>query len=121
MASSPAEPTTLSARAFALQELAVCWHQGYEALARGNLEHVDRLLTLAGEHLLVAGDGADDSDVEARLRREASAVHDRLQQGIQAGLAAVQEELSRARAGSKALRGYGRTSTSVGDQVVKDA
>lgn len=120
MASSPAEPTQ-SPRAFALQELAACWHQGYEALTRGNVEHVDRLLALAGEHLLVAGDGADDCAIEAQLRREAAVAHDRLQRGIQSGLEAVQAELSRARAGGKALRGYGQASMRVGDQVVKDA
>lgn len=121
MASSPAEPTTFSPRAFALQELAACWNQGFEALARGNVEHVAQLLSVADEHLLGAGDGADDSTVEAQLRREAAAAHARLHGGLQAGLAALQQELSRARTGGKVLRGYGQASLRVGEQVTRDA
>ena len=121
MASSPAEPTTLSPRAFALQELAACWSQGFEARARGNVEHVAQLLSVADEHLLGAGDGANDSTVEAQLRREAATAHGRLQGGLQAGLATLQQELSRARTGGKALRGYGQASARLGEQFIKDA
>jgi hypothetical protein len=121
MASSPAEAGTSSPRAFALQELAACWNQGYEALARGNLEHVDQLLSLAQEHLASAGNGTDDSAADAQLRREAVAAHGRLQHGMQAGLTELQQEIARARTGGKALRGYGHASLRVGEQVTKDA
>jgi hypothetical protein len=40
---------------------------------------------------------------------------------MNAGLVGLQEELSRARVGAKALRGYGNPSLRVGSRVVRDA
>lgn len=120
MASSPADPATLSPRAFALQELTACWNQGYEALARGAVEQVDALLTVAADHLAAAGDGRGDSAAEARLRDEARAAHGRLQHAMQSGLAGLQQELGRIRTGGKVLRGYGSASRAVGNELVRD-
>jgi hypothetical protein len=120
MASSPAE----TPRAFALQELIACWNQGYAALAQGNLEQVAALLDIAAEHLVDASRADDtrvDTPAEAALRQEATAAYGRLQYGMNAGLVGLQEELSRARVGAKALRGYGNPSLRVGSRVVRDA
>lgn len=105
MASSPAEPT--SAVAFALQELAACWNQAYEALTRGDVDGVAALLAIAGDHVHAAGAGANDTPAEASLRREARAAFGRLQGGMKAGLDGLQAEMARSRQGAKALRGYG--------------
>lgn len=121
MGSSRAEPdTTATAVAFALQELIACWNQGYEALARGDLERVDALLAIAAEHVATAGTGTADTPTEAALRREATSAHGRLRHGMQAGLTGLQDELARARKGSKALRGYGNPARQLGTTVVRD-
>jgi len=109
-----------SAKAFALHELIACWNQGYEALARGDLERVEALLDLAQDHVGTAGDGASDTAAEAALRNEATSAHGRLQHGMTAGLSGLRDELARARVGGKALRGYGNASLRVGGNVVRD-
>ncbi len=108
MASSPADPVTavLSPTAFALQEIIACWDQGYEALARGDLERLSALMDVAGDHLGTVGDGSCDSELEARLRNEAVSARGRLEHGMRAGLAGLGEEIARTRRGSKMLRGY---------------
>src|SRR5689334_16204368 len=102
MASSPRD-VALTPVAFALQELTACWNQGYEALARGDLERVAALLAIAADHVAAAGDGHADSAAEAALRAEATAAHGRLRHGVRAGLVGVEEELARVRVGGKAL------------------
>lgn len=105
MASSPTEPLTRVA--FALQEIAACWNQAYEALARGDVDGVADLLDLAGARLDAVGTGAHDTPAEAELRREAHGAFGRLQAGMKAGLVGLGEELVKTRQGAKALRGYG--------------
>lgn len=116
MASSPTDRDPApSRRAFALQEATVCWNQGYEALARGDLDRVAALLDVADDHLRVIGDPAGDSPDEARCRREAAAARGRLEHGMRAGLQGIADELAAARHGNRVLRGYGaavRASTS---------
>ena len=104
MASSPTEPQTKVA--FALQEIAACWNQAYEALARGDVDGVADLLDLAGEQLDAAGDGAHDTPAEAALRREAHGAFGRLQAGMKAGMVGIDEELAKSRLGARMLRGY---------------
>jgi hypothetical protein len=116
MASSPAE----SERAFALQELIACWNQGYEALARGELEHVQALLDVADDHVIAAGDGSGDSAAVAELRALAQSARGRLEHGMKAGLQGLQDELARARVGGKALRGYGNASRGIDERVARD-
>ncbi|MBL8752612.1 MAG: hypothetical protein JNK15_04870 [Planctomycetes bacterium] len=119
MASSPAEATTPSARAFALQELIACWNQGYEALLRGDLDGARSLLDIADDHVAAAGDGRSDTAAEAALRIAAASARGRLEHAMKAGLDGLQQELARARHGGKALRGYGHSV--VGPEVVRDA
>lgn len=123
MASSRAESPTVAptSAAFALQELAACWDQGYEALARGDLERVAALLDLAQEHLAKAGDASHDSPRETALRSAAAAANGRLQHGMKAGLVALRDELARARTGGKALRGYGDSVARPSDGMRRDA
>ncbi len=118
MASSPADAATPSARAFALQELIACWNQGYEALARGEVDRAQALLDVAEEHLAAAGDGLTDDATEAALRCEAISSQGRLAHAIRAGLDGIGEELGRTRRGGKALRGYGSATTAA--TVVRD-
>jgi hypothetical protein len=121
MASSRAEPATPSPIVFALQELTACWNQGYEALARGDLDRLGALLDLADDHVLAAGDGRADGPDEARLRDEAMTARGRLDHGMRAGLAGVAEELAQTRRGAKVLRGYGQSALGVGEHLQRDA
>jgi hypothetical protein len=104
MASSPTEPE--SAVAFALQEVATCWNQAYEALTQGDVDRIAALMAIAGDHVAVAGDGSADSAAERALRQQAQAAFGRLQHGIAAGLDGLAAELQQSRQGAKALRGY---------------
>ena len=121
MASSRTEPgtptTTPSPAAFALQELIACWDQGYEALARGDLDRVASLLDIADDHLADIGQPTDDDPVLARLRNDAVSARGRLEHGMRAGLAGIQEELARTRQGAKVLKGYGQARTILGTTV----
>lgn len=135
MASSPAERATAPSRgpsaesaspaatpvAFALQELTACWNQGYEALVRGDLDRVQALVDIADDHVPNAGDGTSDSAAEAALRHEALAARGRLEHGMKAGLAGLQDELARARRGGQVLRGYANPLGGIGDSVTRDA
>jgi hypothetical protein len=115
MASSPADPAAAdSPRAFALQELVACWDQGYEALARGDLDQLTVLMDVAQEHLHAAGDGTTDSVAEVALRQEANAARGRLEHGMRSGLLGLQDEIAKSRVGQKALRGYARFSPAAG-------
>ena len=89
---------------FALGELITCWDQAYEALTQGDLDRVGALLEVADEHLQKLG--AVDA-APAELLLEATSARGRLEHGMRSGLAALQEEMARARKGEKALRGYG--------------
>jgi hypothetical protein len=120
MASSPAERTA-SPVAFALQELIACWDQGYEALVRGDLDRVQALLDIADGHATQCGDGSTDGDAEAQLRQEARSARGRLEHGMKAGLAGIDEELARVRRGGKVLRGYANASLRLNDGVLRDA
>ena len=110
MASSPASPGQGSAAdspvAFALQEVTACWDQGYEALARGDLERVAVLMDIADDHLLRAGEVATDGPAEAKLRTEAVAARGRLEHGMRGGLDGLRDELARVRQGVRTLQGY---------------
>lgn len=119
MASSRAE-TAPTPKAFALQELIVCWNQGYEALARGDLDQLAGLMEVAQEHVAAAGGAGSDTPAEAQLRIDAASAHGRLQQGMKAGLTGLQDELARSRIGAKALRGYGNPALRVGTGIVRD-
>jgi hypothetical protein len=118
MASSPTEPG--SPVSFALQEVAVCWDQAYEALTRGDVDRVAALLDVAGEHVVAAGDGANDTPAEAALRREAQGAFGRLQGGMRAGLEGLQAELARSRQGAKVLRGYSGAAGALTGRVLSD-
>lgn len=120
MASSPAE-TTATPKAFALQELAACWNQAYEALVRGDLDRVTALLDVADEHVAAAGAGATDDAVEARLRATAMGAKGLLEHAMRAGLQGLRDELARARVGGKALRGYAQATPRGGDGLHRDA
>ena len=109
MASSPAERGTVavdSAVAFALQEVTACWDQGYEALARGDLERVAALLDVADGYLGKVGDPGRDGVEEARLRAEAVAARGRLEHGMRGGLEGLRDEIARVRQGARTLQGY---------------
>jgi len=99
-----------STTGFLLQELAACWDQAYEALGQGDLDRVGALVEIADQHLrqLRAGD-----DLPAALLQEATAARGRLEHGMRSGLEALQAEMSRARKGEKALRGYGKAQRGV--------
>lgn len=117
MSSSPA-PTAV---AFALQELIACWNQGYEALVRGDLDRVQALVDIADDHVPTAGDGTADSAAEAALRQEAILARGRLEHGMKAGLAGLQDELARVRRGGQVLRGYANPLGRIGESVTRDA
>jgi hypothetical protein len=120
MASSPADAEgAATPRGFALQELVACWNQGYEALTRGDLDTVEALLDVAQDHLSTAGDGNADSPAEQALRSEAMSARGRLEHGMRAGLDGLRDELSRARRGAKALRGYGNATLGIGENLAK--
>jgi hypothetical protein len=108
----PATPspnaTESSPKAFALQELTACWDQGYEALARGDLDQLSALMDIAADHVVTAGNGAGDTTIEQSLRQQALAARGRLEHGMRAGLQGLQDEMATARIGHKALRGYQR-------------
>jgi hypothetical protein len=116
MASSPAEPTRADA-VFALQEVIACWDQGYEALARGDLERLEALLDVAEAFVprLPASDGGDPA--VAQMRAEAAASRGRLEHGMHSGLDALRGELGRARTGAKVLRGYAQPDGQLGNRV----
>ena len=120
MASSPAE-TTATPRAFALQELAACWNQAYEALVRGDLDRVTSLLDVADEHVATAGDAGTDDPAEARLRATAMGAKGLLEHAMRAGMQGLRDELARARVGGKALRGYAQATPRSDDGVLRDA
>ncbi len=117
MASSRTEPG--SPVAFALQEVAACWNQAYEALARGDIDGVEALLAVADDHVAAAGNGAHDMPAEALLRREAQDAFGRLQGGMNAGLEGLQAEMVRVRQGAKVLRGYGHAAGAVTNRLTK--
>ncbi|MCR9245001.1 MAG: hypothetical protein NXI31_08205 [bacterium] len=117
MASSPTEsPTT-----FALQELIACWDQGYEALARGDLERVTALLTIADGQLRGLAAQDDDTPSESELRERAMTSRGRLEHGVRAGLQSVGQELGKVRQGSRALDGYKAPITDRIPRVERDA
>jgi hypothetical protein len=118
MASSPTDATKPVAEA--LQEAIACWNQAYAALTQGELERVDALLDIAGEHLVAAGKGERDTPAEAALRREAHGSFGRLQHGMRVGMAALQEELARSRQGAKVLRGYSSAAGAVTSRLTRD-
>lgn len=101
---------TESPAVFALRELIACWDQGYEALARGDLERVEALMAIAGERLEAARLG---HDLPGELLLEAASARARLEHGMRVGLDGLRDELARARHGERALRGYGSTHRSV--------
>ena len=105
MASSPTDSAP-SPRRFALQELATCWNQAYEALAQGDLDRVAAMLDVAQEHVATAGVGGPDDATDSQLRSDALSAKGRLEHAMKAGLQAMREELARTRVGGKALRGY---------------
>jgi hypothetical protein len=121
MASSRTEPTppttTPSPVAFALQELIACWDQGYEALARGDLDRVTSLLDIADDHLANIGRPADDTPELAHLRNAAVSAKGRLEHGMRGGLAGLQEEMARTRQGAKVLKGYGQARATLGTTI----
>lgn len=120
MASSPTEPglSTASPRAFALGELIACWNQGYEALARGDLDGVAALIDLADESLAQMTSGPDTPE-EAALRGQALSARGRLEHGMRAGLQGLSTELATTRRGTKALRGYGDATRALGGRLEK--
>ena len=126
MASSPADrgatataAATPSATAFALQELIACWDQGYEALARGDLERVQALLDIADEHLRALPGHTNDTAEETALRAQAITARGRLEHGMHAGLDGLQAEMQRLRQGAKVLQGYKLQPPGVGDRIAK--
>ncbi len=117
MASSRTEAR--SPVAFALQEVTTCWDQAYEALARGDIGRAEALVDIAGEHLVVAGNGTNDTPAEATLRQQAQGAFGRLQHGMKAGLEGLQAEMVRVRQGAKVLRGYGHAAGAVTNRLTK--
>lgn len=106
---------------FALEELAACWSQAYEAIARGDLQCIDALLTQADIQVAAAGDGATDTPAEAELRKQAATAYGLLQHGMQTGLEGIRNELGQLRRGKKVLRGYGHNGNrGVGDRLEKE-
>jgi hypothetical protein len=103
--------------AFALQELIACWDQGYEALARGDLDRVASLLDIADDHLAAIGRPTDDDQELARLRNDAVSARGRLEHGMRTGLVGIQEELARTRQGAKVLKGYGQARATLGTTI----
>lgn len=99
-------PAPHAAIGFALEELAACWNQGYEALAQGDLPRVQALLDVADDHLPIAGNGEADTPDLAQLRTRALEARGRLEHGMRAGLVAMAEELAKTRLGAKVLKGY---------------
>ena len=118
MASSPTELD--SPVAFALQEVAVCWNQAYEALAQGDVDRLAALMAIAGDHVAVAGSGDGDSPAEAALRKEAQDAFGRVRHGIEVGLDGLAEELAKSRQGAKALKGYGNVGGAPASRVSRD-
>ncbi len=122
MASSPADPArtpTATPAGFALQELIACWDQGYEALARGDLDRVQALLDLADDHLRSLPDHTADGPTETQLRTEAVAARGRLEHGMRAGIDGLAQELGRVRQGAKVLQGYGAVSRDLSSRLEK--
>ena len=126
MASSPADrgatPVAAampSATAFALQELIACWDQGYEALARGDLDRVQALLDIADDHLRALPGHAADTATETALRAQAIAARGRLEDGMHSGLDGLQQELQRLRQGAKVLQGYKPMQSDLGNRLEK--
>jgi hypothetical protein len=117
MASSPSEPPTPVA--FALQEVAACWDQAYEALTRGDVDGVASLLDIAAGHVVAAGDGQADTPAERALRQQAQGAFGRLRGGMKDGLEGLQGEIVRARQGAKVLRGYGDAAGAAVSSVLK--
>ncbi len=95
---------------FLLQELVACWDQAYEALSQADLDRAGALVDIADRHLQQL---RGEDELPADLLQEASAARGRLEHGMRSGLAALQQEISRARKGEKALRGYGKAQRSV--------
>jgi hypothetical protein len=116
---TPAAAAMPSATAFALQELIACWDQGYEALARGDLERVQALLDIADDHLRALPGHACDTATETALRAQAIAARGRLEHGMHSGLDGLQQELTRLRQGAKVLQGYGNASVGLGGNVAR--
>ncbi|MBL8726008.1 MAG: hypothetical protein JNK49_18325 [Planctomycetes bacterium] len=104
MASFPTEPA--SRTSFALAELIACWNQGYEALARGDLDAIGDLLDHTDDLLRDLPEATQDGPAERELREQASLARGRLEHGMRAGLDGLAEELGRVRQGARTLRGY---------------
>jgi hypothetical protein len=111
----------VSKTGFALQELAACWDQGFEALSRSDLEGVAALMEIAEGHLRDLPPANADSIVEQRLRNAAMAARGRLAHGLQSGLSAVRDELGKVRQGARALHGYKQPADGLGARVRHDA
>jgi hypothetical protein len=114
-----ASPASQSDVAFALQELIACWSQAHDAMARGELDAVAGLLDQADVQLAAAGDGAEDTPEERRLRQQAATTYEVLQHAMKAGLSGLREELGKHRRGKKVLRGYDRTENDAGSRVTR--
>lgn len=110
---------TQSDVAFALHELIACWNQAHEAMARDDLDQVTGLLEQAESHARAAGDGADDTPDERKLRQQAATTFGLLQHAMKAGLEGIRKELGQQRRGKKALRGYDRTESDAGSRVTR--
>jgi hypothetical protein len=108
-----------SPAAFALRELIACWDQGYEALARGDLERVEALLDIADDHLRSLPDPGGDGPLEAELRTEAVAARGRLEHGMHAGLTGLRTEIDRTRQGARVLQGYRGPAHALGGRIEK--
>lgn len=120
MASFPADRQVAdSPTAFALRELIACWDQGYEALARGDLDRVEDLLGIADDHLRSLPDHAGDGPIETGLRAEAVAARGRLEHGMRAGLDGLRAELDRTRQGARVLHGYRGAGNGLGSRFEK--
>lgn len=119
MASSRTDAESHSDVAFALQELATCWNQAYEALTRGDVAAVTRLLDIADAQLATAGDGTADGKHEAELRKRAMATYGLLQHAMQQGLDGIRTELAKSRRGKRMLRGYDRGEEKVGARIAR--
>ena len=111
MPSSPAEPRSL------LSDLATIWDHAYEALVRGDLARVAKLLDSA-EPLLRQLPRQLGGDATTRnLLAVATNAHGRLQATMQHGLDQVRVELVQVRQGQRVLAGYSDPTHGVGGRV----
>lgn len=111
MPSSPAEPRAL------LGELAATWDHAYEALARGDLPRVAKLLEAAEPLLRQLPRQLGGDPVTRDLLAVARSAHGRLQGAMQQGLEQVRIELVQVRQGQRVLAGYSDPTHGVGGRV----